>query len=233
MKTILYGHASYLSVDGECIIPDGTTLTLYAAPGALLDKMVADSLANGEQVTNPDIHAVKDDLYFIARQMRVPKEADLGLLNIFPIVLKGGDKTPNFILKHEDLPPYKKPLNASTTPHQTFNVNKATYLKELLETYKDHDIHWAACSFAKEPNLEAIGYGYGYKFKKETPLHQYYSLPPVPEATKKLKRAERFSSISAPSSIQIHLKPNLFRSGNGNSHRKKNPRDVRFSPYHI
>lgn len=96
MRTVLYGHAAYYASEGKCTIPADTTLTLYAPSGALLDKAVADALANGEHITNKDLEAVKDVLFFIGRRLDVPADGNPELLNAYPLVLNAGDEVPNF-----------------------------------------------------------------------------------------------------------------------------------------
>lgn len=198
MRTVLYGHAAYYASEGKCTIPADTTLTLYAPSGALLDKAVADALANGEHITNKDLEAVKDVLFFIGRRLDVPADGNPELLNAYPLVLNAGDEVPNFFLIHAPIPESKTTL--FHTISQTVNVVETTDLSDLLERYKGHDLHWGACSFAKEPNAESIGYGYGYKFKKESPLNKHYAEPPLSEEVKKKKRAERFGTVVVSSS---------------------------------
>lgn len=190
-RKVLFGHAAYYSEDGNCVIPQNTSFTLYAPPGALLDKNVAEALANGESIKLGDVIAVKDDIFFLNRNLDVPKEfGNASLLNEYPKVLLAGDAMPDFFILPATRDINKNPL--LPTPTDVVTVNEKTQISELLKKIQGHDIHWAACSFAKTPDENAIGYGYAYKFSPDSPFKMYYAPPKLSENEIKNNRAQRF-----------------------------------------
>jgi hypothetical protein len=234
-RTVLFGHSAYYIEDGKCTIPDGTTFTLYTPPGALLDQVIATALANGEVIRSSDLSFSTADWYFMTHELPMPVLADKSMLSGYPRTFKAGEIVPNLYLNPAELtaPPAFAPV-----PTQVIRTQTTTFLSELLAQFAGHDIHWAGCTFAKQPDASAIGYGYSYTFSYTSPLKAVYQ-PELTEEQKKENRKKKFGECKPYSDTQERAARNharIFSQPNRANHERDNASALsqhrqRTSPY--
>jgi hypothetical protein len=201
-RLVIYGHASYYEKDEECVVPQGTTITFYAPPGALMDQTICSALVHGDTVEGKDVQLINDIIFFHNQGINIPKVTPLSELGGYPKTFAEGERIPNFYLKPADLPmSYGPPLRPTeTTVHSLPPSQGRVFLSDLLQQFKGQNIHWAACSFVKDPSPRSIAYGYACKFAANSPLRSRYEKPALSEEEKKKKRSERFKSSQVDTS---------------------------------
>lgn len=199
-RLVLYGHGAHHTHDGDCTIPEGTTITFYGPHGAILDKNVSSALADGEIITTDDLTYVKDEIYYLKKEISVVNRVDESKLEKFPKTYGPGEKVPNYFLN---------PAPHSFTNNTPVNrvkievglVEEMWLLSDILVDLKGEDIHWAACRTAKTPDKNSPGHGYAVKFSANSKLKSIYFSPEKSESEKLKSRAERFGldSKNSPS----------------------------------
>lgn len=206
-KIVLYGHGMYHTKDGTCVVPENTSITFYSPPGTLIDQTVCNALANQEKVTSDDLEFVREVAFFFNSKTDIPRTAPSTLLDTWPKTYHAGEKVPSYFLfpaeVSSNLP--KSPLNYQTGETQT--VHEITRLTDLFEQFKGHDLHWAACTFAKDADKNAVGYGYACKLNKTSQLANLYSKPTLSDEEKKAMRAKRFRDPEDDTREQKRFRP--------------------------
>jgi hypothetical protein len=193
-RIVLFGHSAYFADDGMCVIPENTTLTLYSAPGALLDRSVAAALANSESITSDDLEVSTAEWAFVARGLPFPESLSRSEeVKQYPKTFVAGQTVPNLFLNPAEVEMSVKAI--SHVPTQVLSFSQTMQLDEILKQYAGQDIHWAACTFAKTPDDQSLGYGYRFTLKSSSPKYALYM--PVQTEEEKLKRREqRFGKVT-------------------------------------